>query len=543
VAQLHLLVQACCNRFVGTTKSIVATFLVACITLAPILTPGVDAQTTGDTWAVNRSKLQFGALFMSFLFRTTPPQSVRLTFASPAATWTATASAPWISVSQASGTGNATIQIGVRHHSSLNGPSHVEPAAKSFTGTVVIASNGTPSTRTVTVILRIEGFTSPSSLPYGVFDYPAGDSTPLAGSVALSGWALDPIVVDRVELFRDLQPGETTPTYPVPSTDARYGKIFIANATFVEDARPDVEMVFPDVPLNYRAGWGYLLLTWGLPNQGNGTYKLYAFAFNNGQGATTIGTKTVVISNNTATKPFGSIDTPGMGADASGPNFGWALTPKVNGVATCKIPPNGVQVSIDSGSLQPVVYGDNRTDVASAFPGFSNSDAAGGHFIFDWSTLTPGPHTIGWLVTDDCNRADGVGSRFFNVAAGSNLVAAPASARLMAASQVAAESESNAPVTLARGYGELPVIIEPGIGGSRTIEIKPGERIELRTPRGFEIAYQLGGREKRPLPLGSSWDAPSGTFSWQPAPGFLGRFRLVFSNGRERISVRVVVLP
>ena len=77
-----------------------------------------------------------------------------------------------------------------------------------------------------------------------------------------------------------------------------------------------------------------------------------------------------------------------------------------------------MQVSIDSGPLQPVVYGDARTDIAGAFPGFSNSAAAGGHFIFDWSTLTNGAHTIGWLITDDCNRADGVGSRFFNVTNG-----------------------------------------------------------------------------------------------------------------------------
>ena len=86
-----------------------------------------------------------------------------------------------------------------------------------------------------------------------------------------------------------------------------------------------------------------------------------------------------------ATKPFGSIDTPAVGGEASGPNFGWALTPNVNGAATCRIPSNGVQVSIDSGPLQPVVYGDTRTDVAGAFPGFSNSDAPGGHFEFDWS--------------------------------------------------------------------------------------------------------------------------------------------------------------
>lgn len=95
-----------------------------------------------------------------------------------------------------------------------------------------------------------------------------------------------------------------------------------------------------------------------------------------------------------------------------------------------------------------------------------------------------------------------------------------------------------------RGYGELPEIVDPRTAGSRTLEIRPGERIELRTPRGDAAAYQLGsGGQRRALPTGATWDAGSGTFSWQPAPGFLGRFRLVFSNGRERISVRVVVTP
>jgi hypothetical protein len=80
----------------------------------------------------------------------------------------------------------------------------------------------------------------------------------------------------------------------------------------------------------------------------------------------------------------------------SGPNFGWGLTPKVGGVATCKIQPSGVERSIDSGPLQPVVYSaDVRADIAGAFTGFSNSAAAGGHFIINWTTLTTGAHTIG----------------------------------------------------------------------------------------------------------------------------------------------------
>ena len=47
----------------------------------------------------------------------------------------------------------------------------------------------------------------------------------------------------------------------------------------------------------------------------------------------------------------------------------------------------------------------------------------------------------------------------------------------------------------------------------------------------------------RDLPIGSTWDADSGTFYWQPAAAFLGSYRIVFTNGRERISVRVIVTP
>ena len=69
------------------------------------------------------------------------------------------------------------------------------------------------------------------------------------------------------------------------------------------------------------------------------------------------------------------------------PNFGWALTPKVNGAATCKIPPYG-RAGLDRlGPLQPVVYGDARTRHRRRVSRLlEHAPAAGGHFIFDWST-------------------------------------------------------------------------------------------------------------------------------------------------------------
>jgi hypothetical protein len=509
-------------RAVFTNSSGSATTNTAILTVVP------------PTMSLNRTSLRFGAVTTGSSFSSsTPPQTVRLSQTGTGmVAWTAASNAPWLVVSPTSGTGGALLTVSTQFAPGL---------AASQTGQITLTLSDAGNTAgPIVVTLTTVSSSDPASPPFGSFDTPAGDATVLAGSVAVTGWTLDNIGVQRLELWRDLQPGETTAPFASTPTDPRNGKVFIANAAFVDGARPDVEGLFPSTPVNYRAGWGYLMLTWGLWNQGNGTYRLFAFAFDQENNVATIGTKQIIVNNNAATKPFGSIDTPAVGGDASGPNFGWALTPKVNGVATCKIPSNGVQVSIDSGPLQPVVYGDFRPDIAGAFIGFSNSAQGGGHYIVDWSTLTNGVHTIGWLVTDDCNRADGIGSRFFNVTTGTSLIAAVTPG---AAASVAAQIESQEPITVARGHGELPEIVT-GEAGSRTVEIKQGERIEMRLPRGFESASQIvNGGQNRALPVGATWDAASGIFSWEPAPGFFGRYRIVFSNGRERIGVRVVIVP
>ncbi len=492
------------------------------------------------TVSLNRTSLSFSATSTGAAFKSqTGSQTIALAqTAGPAVSWTATSNKPWLVVTPASGTGPAALTVSVAFDASV-------AAAGSATGSITIGLSGAANpVGPITVTLTTVAAAAPASIPFGNFDTPANGSTGLAGSIPVTGWALDNVGVNRVELWRDLQPGETTPPFVSTPTDPRNGKVFISFATFVDGARPDVEALYPTTPFAYRAGWGYLLLTWGLWNQGNGSYKLYAFAFDQEDNVATLGTKSIDVSNGVATKPFGSIDTPAIGGDpGTSPNFGWGLTPKVNGAATCKIQSNGVQVSIDSGPLQPVVYGDARTDIAAGFPGFSNSAAAGGHYIFDWSTLTNGPHTIGWLITDDCNRADGVGSRFFNVTTGTNLLAAPLRTAAPLAALGVAETDSDEPVLVAHGFGELPDVLQPGMAGARIVEMKTGEHVEFRLPHGFTKAYQIVDGQVRALPLGSTWDADSGTFYWQPAPGFFGRFRLVFSNGSERIGVRVFIAP
>jgi hypothetical protein len=489
------------------------------------------------TMTADHSTLAFGATSTgAALQSTTPAATVRLQQQGTGAIgWTATSGRPWLTVTPASGMGSAPLTIGVKFDSTL-------PASGTTTGAITITLTGSAnSIAPINVTFNVNATSGAPSPAFGSFDSPAGDATVLAGSIALTGWALDNLAVKRVELWRDLQTGETTPPFVSTGSDPRSGKVFISNATFVEGARPDVEALYSALPLNYRAGWGYLLLTWGLWDQGNGTYKLYAFGFDQEDNVSTLGSKTVVVNNRAATKPFGSIDTPEIGGTVSGSpvNFGWALTPRVNGAATCKIQPSGIQVSIDSGPLQPVVYGDARTDIAGAFTGFSNTALAGGHFVLDATSLTAGVHTIGWLVTDDCSRADGIGSRFFTVTSAAGLIAASPTQQTTPAFGV----ESREPITLGRGYGELPRIVYPDTGGTRTVELRSGDRMELRTPRGYLTASQVVGGERRPIPIGATWDTANGIFYWQPAPGFLGRYRLVFSNGREQITVRVTVLP
>jgi len=68
---------------------------------------------------------------------------------------------------------------------------------------------------------------------------------------------------------------------------------------------------------------------------------------------------------------------------------------------------------------------------------------------------------------------------------------------------------------------------------------------------GSEASYEgyvvMNGR-MRPLPVGSTLDRSTGTFTWQPGPGFVGSYELVFlrtgSAGiQTRIPVNVKISP
>jgi len=289
---------------------------------------------------------------------------------------------------------------------------HLSPGASSGSGSrtfeiTVDPFFGGDATRTANVIIggQVVTFTQAgfgAQPAFGSFDTPTDNTTGITGSLPVTGWALDDIGITRVRIFRDPVAGEAG------------AQIYIGDATFVEGARPDVAAIFPSAPFATRAGWGYLLLTNMLPNGGDGTYRIHAYADDIDGHTTLLGSKTISCSNSTATLPFGAIDTPGQGETVSGTivNWGWVLTPQPG-----SIPADGstIDVIIDGVAAGHPTYGVLRPDVAALFPGYANTNGAGGYFTIDTTTLANGLHSIAWVVRDNLGRAQGIGSRYFTV--------------------------------------------------------------------------------------------------------------------------------
>jgi hypothetical protein len=299
--------------------------------------------------------------------------------------WQVSTAASWVHLpaDAASGTGSRTFEITVD-------PFYGGEASRS--ASIVIGGQ--------VVTVTQAGFGAQG--PFGSFDTPAENATGITGSLPVTGWALDDVGVTRVRILRDPMPGEGA------------AQIYIGDATLVEGARPDVAAIFPSLPNATRAGWGYLLLTNFLPNGGTGTYRLHAYADDVDGHTTLLGSRTITCANDTATLPFGTIDTPGQGEAVSGTviNWGWALTP-----APGNIPTDGstIDVLIDGIVVGHPIYGLNRPDIAALFPGYANTNSAVGYFTIDTTMLSNGVHAIAWVVRDNLGRAQGIGSRYFTV--------------------------------------------------------------------------------------------------------------------------------
>jgi hypothetical protein len=450
--------------------------------------------------------------------------------------WTVTINQNWIICTPESGTGTGFVSVSVDPADLSEG---------SYRGIITVTDpNTSNSLQTISVVLNVYN-PNQTSPPFGDFSTPTDGST-VRSSIPVTGWVLDDIEVENVKIYRN--EGEN--------------QVYVGDAVFVEGARPDVEQAHPDYPMNYRAGWGYMMLTYFLPNGGNGTFKIHAVATDIEGHQVTLGTKTIICDNANAVIPFGAIDTPAQGGTVSGSdyrNHGWILTPPPD-----VIPTDGstINVYIDGVNKGHPTYNVYRSDIAELFPGYANSSGAHAYFDFDTTAYENGVHTIYWTAEDSAGNSDGIGSRFFTIQNTGNPGSRESASKyqqhvnkkvLYTFSQIA-EIPVNAlePIKIRKnfrvnsGYNTT----EPDEEGTFNIRIRELERIviELSNESSVIGGYTIIENELRPLPIGSTLDTRKGIFYWQPGPGFFGEFRFVFvekmqSGEMKRKNVTVTIEP
>jgi hypothetical protein len=486
-----------------------------------------SAVVADSVLSINRSVLDFAYV----IGKGVPgPQTLSIVCSSSMADWSIDSDTSWLNVSTASGTGSTVVNVSVN-------PSGL--AVGSYQGILIVNAPGSlNSPQALTVRLTVYRSESTSE-PFGSFATPLNNST-VSSSVPVTGWALDDTGIDNVKIYRE--EGNSL--------------VYIGDAVFVEGARPDVEAAYPGYPMNYRAGWGYMMLTNFLPNGGNGVFTIHAVAEDTEGNRVTLGTKTITCDNAHAVKPFGAIDTPEQGGTVSGSssrNHGWVLTPPPN-----EIPKDGttIDVYIDGVYLGHPVYNVYRSDIADLFPGYANSDAAHAYFDFDSTLYLSGVHSIFWIAEDNAGNADGIGSRYFIVQnnAGADSAATGYSTILSSENSSNLPMENLGPVSVKRGYNRETAVesVYPGNDGSISLEIRELDRLEIRLSEGIKSSfvfsgYSVIGERVGALPVGSTLE-PSGMFFWMAGPGYSGEYAFVFI-GRNRKGetihrdIKVIVCP
>lgn len=359
--------------------------------IGPIKTTSV--QTPGSTFnpilGVDRDRLNFG-----YITHTENPAVQYFHIINEGTgilDWTISDDAPWIVCTPSAGVIGSEVEVYVNSDQLTPG---------TYNGIITISSpTAADSPQTVNVFLIVKRSVDDQP-PFGEFATPV-DGSLVSSSISMTGWALDDTGIKNVKIYRD------------PITSEGLERIYIGTAFLVEGARPDIEAVYNDYPFNYKAGWGYMLLTNFLPNGGNGTFKLYAVAEDTTGTSVTLGSSTITCDNANAVKPFGAIDSPAPGEIASGTNYrnqGWVLAPLPNAIPTDG---STIDVYIDGVKKGHVTYNVAREDIANLFIGYSNSSNAGGYFDFDTTRYTDGIHTIAWVAADNAGNNDGIGSRYF----------------------------------------------------------------------------------------------------------------------------------
>jgi PcRGLX-like protein central beta sandwich domain/PcRGLX-like N-terminal RIFT barrel domain len=465
-------------------------------------------QSSGGTISVDRERLNFCGVLSGSV---SGPQELSITTDSNALSWTISDDASWLTSSQVSGMGSKSILITANPSGLVVG---------NYMAVITVVSAGaTNSPWTVKVYFNIKP-ASQNQAPFGLFETPS-DGDRVEGSIAVTGWVLDDVAVASVKVYN--------------------GSAYVGDAVFVAGARPDVAQAYPAYPFNYKAGWGYMLLTNFLPNQGNGIYTIKAIATDVSGKQVTLGSKVIHCDNANATRPFGAIDTPTQGGTASGASFinwGWALTPMP---ASIRTDGSTIRVWLDGEPKGNPVYNLPRSDIQSLFPGYANTNGAVGYYYIDTTQLANGIHTIAWSVTDSNNITEGVGSRYFRIQnTGSSRHKGMGKIRnvLPVRGVVNERTRSTARIRLKQGFSNRSASqeLEADQKGIFHVTLNELDRMELKLGAASNIkaGYLLLHDGLHGLPVGSTLDKDNSIFYWLPGPAFKGCYNFVFFTGSRQ---------
>jgi hypothetical protein len=199
-----------------------------------------------------------------------------------------------------------------------------------------------------------------------------------SGEILIKGWALDPIgtSISKIELYVDDQfQYQTNRNLP----------------------RIDIIEAFPNYPGIHNIAPGFQT-GFNASRFSNGTHTVHVKVYAADNRVFELGRRTITIDNTQNQSPFGSVDIPDPGstfnASNSFPVLGWAAD--TDGI-------DHIDVQIDNGSMQEVMYGDGRPDVAIAFPDFPAALYSGFIANIDTTRLQDGVHQLAVFATDKHN--------------------------------------------------------------------------------------------------------------------------------------------
>ncbi|MCP4217481.1 MAG: hypothetical protein GY765_22765, partial [bacterium] len=443
--------------------------------------------------------------------------------------WSVSADEEWIHFTPEAGDKSQHISVSVD-------PSGLP--AGTYKGNLTIAGAQHESGHSVKVVLKVYEQGSKST-SFGELLTPK-DKTVVRRNIPVTGWVLDEIECTSVKIFYSL--------FETPNSN-----VFLGDALFVPGARPDIEEAYPEYPKHHRSGYGFMLLTNTLPNEGNGDFYIKAVAVDITGNEVLLGTHLISVDNEHAVKPFGAIESPEKSSEISGfeyINTAWVVTYEPN-----MIPTDGSTIKgwIDGVPLKdhPFYNMENRT-VLEKFPTVNNAEGASGYYVLDTTEYTNGSHNVTWSASDTNGNLAAVGSRYFDILNAENEIdirsgglPAPACTPVLS------------PVNFRKGYdiNTAYEAVEPDSEGVITVTVKEDERLEIDLIIDEKEAqninryygYMLQGGEHKILPVGSTLNG-NGMFYWQPGAGFVGEYTLVFiarssECEKSKKTIKVIIEP